>query len=53
MDDEDVKALIAEQRRASEAAERRHRVNSSRFRLTIIVIVGIAAIVALLNFINA
>lgn len=52
MDDEDVKDLLDLQRAAFEADQRRHEKNSARFRMTVIVIVGIAAIWLLLAFIS-
>jgi len=52
MDDDDVKALLDLQRASFEAAQRRHEKNSARFRMTIIVIVGIAAIWLLLVFVS-
>ncbi len=52
MDDDDVKALLDLQRASFEADQRRHEKNSARFRMTIIVIVGIVVIWLLLVFVS-
>jgi hypothetical protein len=50
--DDDTKALLAAQLRANEDAERRHQANASRFRLTVIVLLGFAAIVFLVVYLG-
>jgi len=52
MDDENAKALLDLQRASFEADQRRHEKNSARFRMTVIVIVGIVAIWLLLVFVS-
>ena len=52
MDDENAKALLDLQRASFEADQRRHEKNSARFRMTVIIILGIVAIRLLLVFVS-